>query len=76
MKHVISLLRVKQWIKNIFVFLPLFFAGEFLNTSLLIGSLLAFFAFSFTSSIVYILNDHADIEMDKMHPVKKDRPYS
>jgi decaprenyl-phosphate phosphoribosyltransferase len=74
MKHVIRLLRVKQWIKNIFVFLPLFFAGEFLNTSLLIGSLLAFFAFSLTSSIVYILNDHKDIEKDKMHPVKKDRP--
>lgn len=74
MKHVIRLLRVKQWIKNLFVFLPLFFAGEFLNTSLLIGSLLAFFAFSFTSSIIYILNDHKDIEKDRLHPVKKNRP--
>jgi decaprenyl-phosphate phosphoribosyltransferase len=74
MKHVIKLLRVKQWIKNLFVFLPLFFAGEFLNTSLLIDALLAFFAFSFTSSIIYILNDHKDIEKDKLHPIKKDRP--
>lgn len=72
--HVIKLLRVKQWIKNLFVFLPLFFAGEFLNTNLLIGSLLAFFAFSFTSSIVYILNDYRDVEKDKLHPVKKNRP--
>jgi decaprenyl-phosphate phosphoribosyltransferase len=74
MKHVIRLLRVKQWIKNLFVFLPLFFAGEFLNTTLLMGSLLAFFTFSFTSSIIYILNDHKDIEKDRLHPVKKDRP--
>ena len=74
MKHVIRLLRVKQWIKNLFVFLPLFFAGEFLNTSLLIDSLLAFFAFSLTSSIIYILNDLKDIEKDKLHPVKKNRP--
>jgi len=74
MKHVIKLLRVKQWIKNLFVFLPLFFAGEFLNTSLLIDALLAFFTFSFTSSIIYILNDYKDVEKDKMHPVKKNRP--
>jgi len=74
MKHAIKLLRVKQWIKNLFVFLPLFFAGEFLNTNLLIGSVLAFFAFSFTSSIIYILNDLKDVEEDKLHPVKKDRP--
>ena len=74
MKHVIRLLRVKQWIKNLFVFLPLFFAGEFLNTSLLIGALLAFFAFSFTSGIIYILNDLKDLENDKLHPVKKNRP--
>jgi len=74
MKHVIKLLRVHQWVKNIFVFLPLFFAGELLNTSLLIGSLIAFFAFSLTSSIIYILNDYKDVEKDKLHPIKKNRP--
>ena len=71
---VIKLLRVHQWIKNGFVFLPIFFAGEFLNTQLLFGAFLAFIAFSLTSSIVYILNDYKDIEKDKLHPVKKNRP--
>lgn len=71
---VIKLLRVQQWIKNGFVFLPIFFSGQFLNTHLLLGAFLAFIAFSLTSSIVYILNDYKDIEKDKLHPVKKNRP--
>jgi len=74
MKPFIKLLRVHQWIKNLFVFLPLFFAGEFLNVEGLTGALLAFITFSLTSSIIYILNDYKDIEKDKLHPVKKHRP--
>ena len=74
MKPFIKLLRVHQWIKNLFVFLPLFFAGEFLHVEGLIGTFLAFIAFSLTSSIIYILNDYKDIEKDKLHPVKKHRP--
>ena len=74
MKPFIKLLRVHQWIKNLFVFLPLFFAGEFLHVEGLIGAFLAFIAFSLTSSIIYILNDYKDIEKDKLHPVKKHRP--
>ena len=74
MKPFIKLLRVHQWIKNLFVFLPLFFAGEFLHVEGLIGASLAFITFSLTSSIIYILNDYKDIEKDKLHPVKKNRP--
>jgi 4-hydroxybenzoate polyprenyltransferase len=74
MKPFIKLLRVHQWIKNLFVFLPLFFAGEFLNVEGLIGAFFAFIAFSLTSSIIYILNDYKDMEKDKLHPVKKNRP--
>ena len=74
MKDYIQLIRVKHWLKNGLVFLPLFFSINFLNKEMLVLSLLAFIIFSITSSIVYVTNDMADIEKDKKHPVKKNRP--
>ena len=65
MKKYIKLLRIEQWIKNIFVFLPLFFSGYFLHLELFSVSLFAFFIFSFTASCIYIINDYIDIEADK-----------
>ena len=70
----LKLLRVKHYIKNLLVFLPLFFNGSILNIPILLTSILGFFAFSFISSSIYILNDICDIENDKKHPVKKSRP--
>ncbi len=69
----IKLIRPKQWLKNVFVFAPLVFSrglftGSFLN------ALLAFVAFSLTASAVYIVNDMADVEADRLHPVKRHRP--
>ncbi|MFA7360831.1 MAG: decaprenyl-phosphate phosphoribosyltransferase [Candidatus Kapaibacterium sp.] len=70
----IILSRPKQWLKNLFVFAPLLFAGQMLNFDLAVKSLLAFLAFSFTSSIVYIINDIVDREADRAHKKKRFRP--
>jgi decaprenyl-phosphate phosphoribosyltransferase len=64
-------IRVKQWVKNLLIFAPLFFAGKFFDLSLEYSSLLAFLAFSFSASIVYLINDFLDKENDKLHPKKK-----
>ncbi len=73
-KNYFSLLRIPQWIKNSFVFVPLLFSLNLFNTSLLRTALAAFAVFCLTSSIIYIINDISDIEADRAHPVKKLRP--
>jgi 4-hydroxybenzoate polyprenyltransferase len=67
-------MRPHQYIKNLFIFLPLFFALKITDLHLLIQALIAFIAFSLTASAVYILNDYQDIEDDRQHPTKKERP--
>jgi decaprenyl-phosphate phosphoribosyltransferase len=74
LKSVFSLLRLKHWIKNFFVLIPLFFAGKMTSIPDIINSLLAFFTFSLVSSVIYIINDLIDVEADKKHPRKKKRP--
>ena len=74
MKHYITLLRPKHWAKNLFLFVPSFFAGKFFELDkipLLIGG---FFAFSCLASSIYIINDYRDIEDDQRHPEKCKRP--
>lgn len=68
------LLRPKEWIKNFFLFIPLFFAGELFNTDKLLSLALGFVSFSFIASSIYILNDYRDIEDDRKHPTKQYRP--
>ncbi|MFV0199617.1 UbiA prenyltransferase family protein [Empedobacter falsenii] len=74
MTHYLKLMRVNQWVKNLFVFLPLFFSGNLFNIDLLIESYYGFLIFSFVASSIYIINDYVDIEKDKKHPEKKNRP--
>lgn len=69
-----KLLRVEQWVKNLFVFLPLFFSGNITHLDLLGKSIFAFLMFSLTASSIYIINDYSDIESDRKHPEKKNRP--
>ncbi len=71
---ILQLMRPHQYIKNIFILLPLFFALKITDIHLLTQALLAFIAFSLTASAVYILNDYHDIEADRQHPEKKNRP--
>ncbi|MDR2437062.1 MAG: UbiA prenyltransferase family protein [Endomicrobium sp.] len=70
----VRLLRVDQYVKNCFIFLPLFFGGELFNLGLLTDELLFFLIFCFLSSFVYIINDIVDINEDRNHPTKKFRP--
>jgi 4-hydroxybenzoate polyprenyltransferase len=70
----ITLARPKQWMKNLFVFAPILFAGQLLNFDLMFKNILAFIAFSFTSSVVYIINDIVDREADRAHKKKRFRP--
>lgn len=73
-KAYIQLLRPKDWAKNLFLFLPLFFAGEIADLEKTADLLAGFLAFSLIASAVYIINDLRDVEDDRKHPVKKDRP--
>ena len=70
----VKLLRPKDWAKNLFLFIPLFFAGEIFNVELIISVFLGLIAFSFIASSIYIINDYRDIEDDRKHPVKCKRP--
>jgi len=67
-------MRLHQYVKNFFIFLPLFFAMKITDMGLLFSALVAFIAFSLTASAIYIFNDYYDIEEDRQHPKKKDRP--
>ena len=69
-----SLIRIKHYIKNLLIFLPLIFSRNLFNKNYLLKSLLGFIVFSFVCSIVYIINDLKDIEKDKLHFKKKNRP--
>ena len=71
---IIKLMRPHQYIKNIFIFIPLFFALKITDASLVLNAFIAFFAFSLSASSVYILNDYFDIEADREHPKKRFRP--
>lgn len=71
---VIRLLRLHHWIKNLFLFIPIFFAGDFFNVEKLIATFIGFIAFGFAASTIYILNDINDVEEDRAHPRKSTRP--
>lgn len=73
-KEYLKLIRVKHYLKNILVFLPLIFSGKLFVAKELLYCTGAFFTFCCISSVVYILNDINDIENDRKHPVKRNRP--
>lgn len=74
MKSIISLLRPKQYLKNVFVFAPLFFSLTFNDPQKLLLSFYAFMVFCIAASGIYILNDIFDLEEDRSHPEKQFRP--
>lgn len=69
-----QLMRPKQWVKNTFVFAPLFFTPLAVTTDSVVGVLYVFAAFCLVSSGVYCFNDARDCESDRMHPSKRNRP--
>lgn len=74
MKNIIALLRPHQWLKNFFIFLPLFFDHKLFDENYLLPAILAFIAFSLAASGIYCLNDLIDADADRMHPKKCKRP--
>ncbi|AFN75952.1 phosphoribose diphosphate:decaprenyl-phosphate phosphoribosyltransferase [Melioribacter roseus P3M-2] len=70
----LRLIRVKSWIKNLFVFVPLIFSKNLFDPVSVSHSIMAFLAFSLASGFVYVINDYFDAEYDRLHPVKKYRP--
>ena len=68
-------MRVHQWAKNLLIFLPLLLAHVAV-TRRLPSALLAFFCFGLTASSAYIVNDLLDIEADRRHPQKLQRPFA
>ena len=74
MKAIIQILRPYQWVKNGFIFLPLFFHGQLWNASEIYDCIIAFISFSLAASSIYCFNDIYDVEADRQHPVKQQRP--
>ena len=74
MNKYLRLLRIQQWYKNLVIFLALFFTNNLSNVELLINTILGFIALCLVSSSYYILNDIRDVDDDKKHPEKKNRP--
>ncbi len=66
--------RLYQWAKNALVFVPLIASHQITQLSLFPKSLLAFLAFGFCASSAYVINDCLDLEADRQHPKKKERP--
>jgi len=70
-----QVLRVHQWLKNSLLFVPLLAAHQFTHVSSWLTLILAFFAFGFCASSVYVVNDLLDLESDRQHPRKCKRPF-
>ena len=74
MMQYIHLLRPLQWLKNGFVFAPIFFSSNLLKWELFWPTLIVFMAFCLISSAIYCFNDLRDVEADRQHPKKRKRP--
>lgn len=73
-KSLVLLARPHHWVKNLLVLAPLFFGLKLRDPVLLKTAVLSFFLFSLAASSVYVFNDVCDVESDRLHPVKKNRP--
>ena len=74
MKNYIRLMRPKHSIKNVLVLLPLVFSGRLTEPEHLWDTVFAFIAFCALASVIYIINDIRDVERDRQHPTKRNRP--
>lgn len=73
-RDVIRTMRPKQWVKNVFIFGALVFDGKLLQPLPLVVTVLGFVLLCLISSAVYVINDLADVEKDRLHPKKRNRP--
>lgn len=73
-RDAIRLVRAEHWVKNLFLFLPAFFAGRLTEWPVLVHAVWGFVSFSLVASAVYVLNDLVDAPHDRNHPDKQNRP--
>jgi decaprenyl-phosphate phosphoribosyltransferase len=73
-KTYIKLLRPHQYLKNGFIWLPVFFGYQLTNAAAVLHVVLAFLAFCLVASSVYVINDLRDVASDRRHPIKRNRP--
>ncbi|MEE3343070.1 MAG: UbiA prenyltransferase family protein [Bacilli bacterium] len=73
-KDYLKLVRINHYLKNVLIFLPIIFSGNLFNKEKLINVIIGFIIFSLISSTIYIINDIKDINNDKAHFQKKNRP--
>jgi len=72
----VKALRLHQWLKNLLVFVPLLASGRFRESHLSIDAALAFLSFSLFASAVYLINDMVDLQSDRLHRTKRNRPFA
>lgn len=76
LRSVLRAIRPHQWLKNVLVFVPILAAHRMGDPSAWISAALIFLAFGLTASFVYILNDLLDLDADRSHPRKRNRPFA
>ncbi len=74
LKNILKLMRIKHYLKNGLIFLPLIFNSQLFEIKPLLMTIYGFISFCLISSAVYVINDIKDVEKDKMHKIKKNRP--
>ncbi|MBI5325563.1 MAG: UbiA family prenyltransferase [Ignavibacteriae bacterium] len=75
-KLILKEIRVYQWLKNILIFFPLLMAHKVTDLNMILNAVFAFISFSLIASAVYVTNDLLDLESDRLHPRKKNRPFA
>lgn len=74
LKNILKLMRIKHYLKNGLIFLPLIFNSQLFEIKPLLMTFYGFISFCLISSAVYVINDIKDVEKDRMHKIKKNRP--
>lgn len=74
LKALLKTMRPKQWAKNVFLLAAVVFDRKLTNTDAMLHTILGVLTFSLVASVVYIINDIADVEADRQHPTKRNRP--
>ena len=74
LRALLKTMRLKQWAKNVFLMAAVVFDRKLTNTDAILHTIIGVFAFSLVASVVYIVNDITDVEADRRHPTKRNRP--
>jgi len=73
---IVKAVRAHQWLKNLLVFVPIITSQQFMAPGALINTIIMFFCFGAVASFGYIVNDLLDLQSDRIHQSKKNRPFA